>query len=238
MPPKRTSSKGGRVTKPATRNKMKKDSFPALRKPAGKATSTSTSTTSPATANMPATTPPPAPISPQPEQGPVYFWRPHQANGYLGQWYSSPFTVDGDTYATAEMWMMVQKARLFSDEAVAQKMLATTDPKRHRALGREAKNFSQKTWDDHKRGIVEQGTYYKFTRSEEAEKLRGLLLETGERELVEASPMDRIWGVGFGEKNAGANRGRWGLNLLGKALMGIRGRLREEEEGKGKGKEE
>lgn len=56
-----------------------------------------------------------------------------------------------------------------------------------------------------------------------------MLLETGERELVEASPMDRIWGIGFGEKNAGARRHRWGQNLLGKAAMNVRGRLREEE---------
>lgn len=59
----------------------------------------------------------------------------------------SPFTVDGETYATAEMWMMVQKARLFSDEDVARKMLGTTDPKRHKALGRQVKNFDEKTWN-------------------------------------------------------------------------------------------
>jgi len=66
---------------------------------------------------------------------------------------------------------------------------------------------------------------HKFTLSEDAENLRAQLLATGERELVEASPMDRIWGVGFAERNAGANRQRWGLNLLGKALMDVRGRL-------------
>jgi ribA/ribD-fused uncharacterized protein len=59
--------------------------------------------------------------------------------------------------------------------------------------------------------------------------LKALLLATGERELVEASPMDRIWGIGFGEKNAGRARRHWGLNLLGKALMDVRKRLREEE---------
>lgn len=47
---------------------------------------------------------------------PVYFWKPDQGNGFLGQWYPSPFVHEGETYATAEMWMMVQKARLFGDE--------------------------------------------------------------------------------------------------------------------------
>lgn len=50
------------------------------------------------------------------KDGPVYFWQPHQGHGYLGQWFPTPFEVDGETYATAEMWMMVQKARLFEDE--------------------------------------------------------------------------------------------------------------------------
>lgn len=76
--------------------------------------------------------------------------------------------------------------------------------------------------------IVEEGNYLKFTVSEDAERLRRMLLGTGVRELVEASPMDRIWGIGFGERNAGANRQRWGQNLLGRALMVVRRRLREE----------
>ena len=82
---------------------------------------------------------------------PVYFWRPHEeGTGYLGQWYNSPFTVAGDTYATCEMWMMVQKARLFGDEAVAREMLHTTDPKAHKALGRMVEKFDGATWDQSK----------------------------------------------------------------------------------------
>jgi len=63
--------------------------------------------------------------------------------------------------------------------------------------------------------------------------LKSMLMRTGDRELVEASPMDRIWGVGFGEKNAESQRERWGLNLLGKALMEARSRIIEEGKGKG-----
>ncbi|KAH7026693.1 uncharacterized protein B0I36DRAFT_331157 [Microdochium trichocladiopsis] len=61
-----------------------------------------------------------------------------------------------------------------------------------------------------------------------AASFRDVLLQTGNKELVEASPMDRIWGVGFGAANAGANRGRWGLNLLGKCLMKAREQFLEE----------
>lgn len=79
---------------------------------------------------------------------PVYFWRPHEeGTGYLGQWYPSPFIVSNETYATCEMWMMVQKARLFGDEEIAKQMLQTTDPKTHKALGRKVKNFDGARWD-------------------------------------------------------------------------------------------
>lgn len=63
-----------------------------------------------------------------------------------------------------------------------------------------------------------------------AASFRAVLLATGDRELVEASPRDRIWGVGFGAKNAAANRRRWGLNLLGTCLMQVREQFRNEDE--------
>ena len=145
------------------------------------------------------------------------------------------------------MWMMVQKARCFNDEKIARQMLETTDPKTHKALGRKVRGFDEKVWNERmyslstccweeelvdcvtgKLDIVMQGTYHKFTTSDDAENLRRILLATGERELVEASPLDRIWGVGFAEKNAERNRHRWGQNLLGRALMDVRARLREE----------
>jgi ribA/ribD-fused uncharacterized protein len=76
--------------------------------------------------------------------------------------------------------------------------------------------------------IVTQGNVHKFRISSNAKDLKDWLLETGDRELVEASPFDRIWGVGYAEKDAERNRGRWGQNLLGKALMEVRKRVREE----------
>jgi ribA/ribD-fused uncharacterized protein len=94
---------------------------------------------------VPTTSSPPPPST---DLSPVYFWRPADGNGYLGQWYWSSFTVDDETYATAEMWMMVQKARLFNDEVAAKKMLATTDPKKHKALGRTVRGFDGGMWDE------------------------------------------------------------------------------------------
>ncbi|KAH4939238.1 hypothetical protein HBI67_064920 [Parastagonospora nodorum] len=168
--------------------------------------------------------------SPTPETKPVYFFRPTQGNGYLSQWYWSPFTTPTSPhlYATAEMYMMVQKALLFSDPTTASAMLETTDPARHKALGRQVANFDEKIWDANKERIVEEANWWKFTRTEDAEELCRMLLETGEREIVEASLFDRVWGVGFKEGVAGRNRQRWGRNLLGRALERVRRRLREE----------
>ncbi|KAF2006855.1 DUF1768-domain-containing protein [Amniculicola lignicola CBS 123094] len=243
MPPKgkkQPSKTVDRVTKELQKGKAKSTSrrsksaskSPELLKKAASAQDPSTMSVSTISAASAAS----ASKETETETRPVYFWKPHEKKyGYLGQWYESEFEVGGDTYVTAEMWMMVGKARLFKDEDVALEMLATTDPKTHKALGRQVGDFDAGVWDENKLRIVEEGTYYKFTKSKDAEVLRGWLLETGERELVEASPMDRIWGIGFGEKNAGKMRDRWGQNLLGKALMNVRARLREEEAGKGKG---
>lgn len=91
-------------------------------------------------------------------------------------------------------------------------------------------NFDNDVWLENRERIVGDGSYWKFVNSlKEGEDLKGMLMGTGDRELVEASPMDKIWGIGFGEKNAESQRARWGLNLLGKALMRARERIREEE---------
>jgi len=128
--------------------------------------------------------------------------------------------------------MMYQKAILFSDPDTASLILETTSPKEQKALGRQVQNFDNDVWLKNRGRIVGDGSYWKFVNSlKEGEDLKGMLLATGDREIVEASPMDKIWGIGFGEKNAERMRARWGLNLLGKALMRARERIREEKEG-------
>lgn len=163
---------------------------------------------------------------------PIFFWKQGESNGYLCQWYASPFTVSDTTYATCEMYMMIQKALLFNDDDTAQKMFRTTDPRKHKGLGRKVQGFDHAVWDKRKFDVVVQASYYKFTISRDAERLRRMLLATGERELIEASPFDCVWGIGFKQADAMLNREFWGENLLGKALMEVRKRLRDEEKAK------
>ncbi|QIW95070.1 hypothetical protein AMS68_000588 [Peltaster fructicola] len=168
-----------------------------------------------------------AKISADTALGPVFFWKPHEDPfGFLSQWYSCPFEVEGVVYASTEMWMMIQKARLFGDEEVAQRMMQTTDPAEHQKLGRQAKGFDRAKWDQHKSRIVEEGNYHKFSKAENSTAMAEKLLATGDREL--ASPADRIWGVGYGAADAEAHRAQWGENRMGLAMTAVRSRLRKE----------
>ncbi|TYC23443.1 NADAR family protein [Micromonospora sp. MP36] len=162
----------------------------------------------------------------------LHFWghRPQRDGsvgaGCLSQWWPAPFTVDGRTYATAEHWMMWQKATLFGDAEVAERVLASGHPQRAKALGRQVRGFDEATWAARRYEIVVAGSVAKFGQHEE---LGRFLLGTGERVLVEASPVDRIWGIGLAADDPrAADPARWrGENLLGFALMDVRAALRE-----------
>lgn len=145
----------------------------------------------------------------------------------LSQWYPAPFVVDGARYATAEHWMMAGKARLFGDDDALAAILDAPDPASAKALGRTVRGFDDARWNAHRFALVVEGNVHKFGQDA---ALRAFLLATGDRVLVEASPRDRIWGIGLGAANEDArDPRRWrGLNLLGFALMQARTRLREE----------
>ncbi|KAI9760512.1 MAG: hypothetical protein M4579_001597 [Chaenotheca gracillima] len=163
----------------------------------------------------------------------IYFWKPHESPfGIFSQWYKGAFKEtrpDGIeiAYETAEQYMMRKKALLFEDQAIAEQVIRTTDPAEQRRLGRSVRNFDEKIWTNNRLKIVEEGNYLKFTQDAELKKQ---LLETCDMELVEASPRDRIWGVGFAAEHAPMSRDRWGQNLLGKALMSVRKRISQDEQ--------
>jgi hypothetical protein len=159
----------------------------------------------------------------------VFFWGHSGVKGVvdkacLSQWAPVAFTVDGVRYPTAEHWMMAEKARLFGDEVRLAQIIEARHPKAAKALGRKVQGFVGETWLAHRRAIVTVGNQHKFAQNPaEAAWLRG----TNHRVLVEASPMDRVWGIGFGQDAPEAQNPRlWrGLNLLGFALMDVRAGL-------------
>lgn len=165
----------------------------------------------------------------------LLFWghRP-RADGALSatcfsQWYPSPFQIDGWRYATAEHWMMAEKARLFGDEAALARVLAKDDPAAAKAAGRDVRDFDEALWRQQRDSIVIRGNRAKF---EQNPPLRGFLLGTGTQVLVEASPVDAIWGIGLAADDPRAqDPACWmGLNLLGFALMAVRSALGESDD--------
>ncbi|MFE3556515.1 NADAR family protein [Streptomyces sp. NPDC059193] len=143
----------------------------------------------------------------------------------LSQWWPAEFTVGDVRYATAEHWMMAGKARLFEDADAERAALAAPTPAQAKNAGRLVRGFDDAVWERERFALVVEGSVHKFD-SDPA--LRSYLLSTLDRVLVEASPLDRIWGIGLAADDERAlDPARWqGLNLLGFALMEARERLR------------
>lgn len=155
------------------------------------------------------------------KDGFVFFW-----NEWPSQWHPAPFTIDGVAYTCCEQLMMAEKARLFGDDVTLQKILATDDPRRQKALGRQVKGFDDARWTEVCREVVYRANVAKFTQNA---GLGALLLATGTKTLVEASPTDTIWGIGLGANDPRAtDRAAWrGKNWLGEALMKVRAELQK-----------
>lgn len=162
----------------------------------------------------------------------IYFWG-HTPNpkkmtaACLSQWYYCYFVVDGVQYHTAEQYMMANKALLFKDEEVYQEIMAANGPHDYKKMGRKIRGFEQESWDAPKYDIVVEGNKAKFSQNPE---LKEFLLSTEDSILVEASPYDKIWGIGLDRETAmkGSVEQWQGENLLGCALMEVRDWLRSE----------
>jgi ribA/ribD-fused uncharacterized protein len=160
-------------------------------------------------------------------------------------WHPAPFVVKGIEFPTNEHFMMYCKARLFGDEQVAAAILGDDaaawralqgteraamasrpagDPARAKALGRAVRRFDAAAWEARCRGYVKTGARAKFTQHL---KLLADLLATAGTLLVEASPYDRVWGVGLSASDPRIrDRAKWrGENRLGHLLTDLREEL-------------
>jgi len=159
----------------------------------------------------------------------LYFWGHQESSTQVGkaclsQWYPSEFKLVGRVYPTAEHFMMAGKAKLFGDQQAEEKVFTSKDPGFAKQVGREVKGFNPDTWLQHRFDLVVQGNLLKF---EQNPQLREFLKSTGKRVLVEASPVDKIWGVGLAADDERIEQPiKWrGENLLGFALMVVRDQL-------------
>ncbi|OCG56298.1 MULTISPECIES: NADAR family protein [unclassified Gilliamella] len=154
----------------------------------------------------------------------IFFFSP---DNYLSQWYPCHFVIDNITFTSAEQWMMYAKALLFQDVESANTILSITSSKMQKQIGQAVRNFDETIWDNNKKKIVFKGNYAKFSQNAELKKS---LLSTKDKVLAEASPYDKVWGIGLSmDDEMRFNMAKWrGKNLLGEVLMAVRKALKEQ----------
>ncbi len=159
----------------------------------------------------------------------TFFWHEYDENGQFSNWYPSQFTVEGVSYKHVEQFIMAQKAKHFGDDLIYRAIMRTDDPSDCKKLGKRVTGFDSLRWDLIRYPILRAGVRAKFGQDP---KLRALLLNTGDAILAEASPYDKVFGIGLDAATAkGVAPDQWpGENLLGKVLMEVRRELRNKEE--------
>lgn len=166
----------------------------------------------------------------------TFFWK-----GPFSQWAQSYFEVDGVHYNCCEQFMMAQKAIMFEGPAwsiigpsgnreltTLGRIMTIMLPSEQKKLGRLVKNFDVTRWNEVAKSIVYKGNYAKFSQNPNFKKA---IFETTGTTLVEASPLDKIWGIGLSEEDERAkDRSHWlGTNWLGEVLTQVRDDLMVED---------
>lgn len=159
-------------------------------------------------------------------EAPVFFF---EENSVFSNFYRcNQILYDKDfnpilTFFCNEQYFMYMKAIDFDDKNIAKKILAARTANICKRLGRQVKNFDEKIWKTRSLIHMYNGLIMKFCDPEN-KSLLSELLKTEKKYLAEASPYDRIWGIGMNE-NLAKNRkiGNWpGDNYLGQLLMLLR----------------
>ena len=155
----------------------------------------------------------------------ICFHNPDEENGYLSNWYPSPFTLDGVEFSSMEQYMMYRKSVCFGDDKVAAQILVTEDVTEIKTLGRLVSGYDESLWNGVRQIVVYEGLLAKFSQNSE---LWEQLKKTGNTVLAECAVKDRIWGIGLSMRDPDKlDRAKWqGQNLLGYALMMVREKLR------------
>jgi ribA/ribD-fused uncharacterized protein len=125
-------------------------------------------------------------------------------------------------FANTEQGFMAHKANFFGDDETFNEVLLETNPREVKALGRKVQGFNKQAWECVAEGFMSYVNLLKFSQNE---AMRAELKGTNSLILVEASPFDTIWGIGISVEDAIAGKPWQGRNLLGEALMRVRGLL-------------
>ncbi|HLP28729.1 MAG TPA: NADAR family protein [Candidatus Didemnitutus sp.] len=152
----------------------------------------------------------------------TFFWTDADV---FSNWFPAHIEIEDEvegllTFENSEQLFMFLKAQCFKDEETSRKILQTPNPRDVKALGRQVKGFDEAVWERESGVAMYAANYFKFTQN--PAMLKQLLL-TIKTTLVEASPYDRIWGIGMKENDPRAvDPTKWeGLNKLGFILSDL-----------------
>ena len=167
----------------------------------------------------------------------IFFFGENNPNGWMSNFDTKAQFIDmnGNKFFSNEHYFMSRKAKQWptpKNELIFNEITKSKTPKEAKALGRKVEKFDEKEWDSLRVDIMKDGLRYKFSdQNPMTLEYKKNLIATGNAILIEASPYDKIWGIGMKEKDAyKLNEEEWHRvlkerNLLGKALMEIRSEL-------------
>jgi len=149
------------------------------------------------------------------------------AESIFSHWFKSNFFIRDKIFCCVGQYLMYQKAFLFNDQTIAEKILRSSDPRRHRRLGREVTRFKKELWHCRCKEFAFTAEHARFSQNPHLIKA---LLETQGKTLAEASPYDRNWGIGLSMGNPKIHdRSQWrGKNWAGEVLESVRDKLSDE----------
>ena len=152
-----------------------------------------------------------------------FYGEKHQQIGCFSNFYPSSFMDNLNTkFNCSEQYFMYKKCQLFNPQnyKLLELILTEKSPSLIKKYGRQVKNFDETIWNQHKYKIMLDGLRLKFSQNP---SIKHILINTNTKKLYEASPYDKIWGIGYNAKNAlSVDEKLYGENLLGKALMELR----------------
>jgi ribA/ribD-fused uncharacterized protein len=143
----------------------------------------------------------------------IRFYKVNEEYGEFSNFAPFEIYVLGTTWKTSEHYF---QARKFKDSEVILRIMDASTPMEAANIGRDRNNKIRDDWESIKLEVMSDAVYTKFSQHK---SLLNLLLSTGEQRIIESSPYDSYWGEGKDKK---------GENYLGKILMEVRDRLRQE----------
>jgi len=134
--------------------------------------------------------------------------------GEFSNFFHSPITIDGVVYITTEHYFQSMKY-VTVNPAYANKIAKASNPMQAAQMGRNRRKPMRPDWEKVKDNVMRTALRAKFTQHE---RLKELLLSTGDEHIVEDAPNDYYWGCG--KKGSGKN-------MLGKLLVELREELKK-----------